>query len=402
MIRWVLLFTGIGAVTSIHAQSPVNTEFLSRMDKKFVQVSGAYQMMTSTLSNGFAGTLYYGGFISEEMKNRENLRKFNRVGAYAQTELLAANLWTKDSSKIKWGVVAGNYNTLSWKYTDDFFNLLFRGNKSYVGKVADMSSSEFSIQQFSKLGAVLSIPEKGFLVSLSFVGGQNFSNGFFPNWSLYTHPDVAQLDMTVKGNTTFSDTAHTFFKGLGAALDVYWRAHQDDRHGYLNIYAVNIGQIYWQNTVNYSLDTTYSYSGFDLNKLFDSGSLSTDVQQFQDSLLPEATPGSTALMLPGFVGVEGQFAPTSSDRWLIQYAAHASFMPGYRLFTSLGLVYRQEKWNVATKVNHGGFGRFSNTLEFNYLLGSFSGGVALFQPQGFLLSTARGKGVSLRLCKYLN
>lgn len=359
--------------------------------------------MSNSLSNGFASTLFYGGFLDEETKinERERLSKINSVGAYAHTELIASNLWGKDSARIKIGVVTGNYNYIGWQYSDDFFNLVFFGNKNYVGKVADMSGSHYSVNQFSKLGASFFLPKDKLTINIALVAGHAHAEGRYSNLSLYTHPDAAQLDLGTKGYSVFADTSKNHIRGIGGAIDLYFRAHEDNRNGYLNLYVINAGFISWQNSRQLNFDTTYSYSGFEFNNLLNNSNFSANPASIQDSLLPETVFKNNISALPFFLGVEGRFAPFKQDYILIKYGVNTSPIPGYKIQTSLGFVYLKDKWTFSTIGNYGGFGKFSGDITASYRNEKISVGISAFQPQGFFLNSSSGKGVSLRFSKNL-
>jgi hypothetical protein len=388
---------------NLSAQSPVNPVFIENSAQKAIHFNGSYNFMSNSLSNEFAGILFYGGYIDEETKTKEQARlnKMNSVGAFAHTEMIASNLWGKDSSRIKIGVVAGNYNYIGWQYSDDFFNLVFFGNKNYVGKVADLSKTSYSVNQFSKLGASFFLPKDKLTINIALVAGHAHAQGSYNNLSLFTHPDAAQIDIGVKGNSIFADTSKNSLKGIGGAIDLYFRAYEDNRNGFLNIYVVNAGLVNWNNSRQINFDTTYSYSGIEFNNLLNNSNFSTDLTAIQDSLLPETIFKNNTSLLPFFMGVDGRFAPFKSDDILIRYGVNTAAIPGYSIQTSLGVVYIYKQFTFSATGNYGGFGKFSGDISALYQNEKISAGIAVFQPQGFIMNSSSGKGVSLRISKNL-
>ena len=112
-----------------------------------IQLSGGYFYDSNSITNEFALEYFRNGFIDEDMKDNVSgrLSGENRFGGSAKTELRYTR-YTDSLFSMKncfYSVALSNYYDVFSGFSDDAFELYFRGNKEYAGKKAELSNFEY-------------------------------------------------------------------------------------------------------------------------------------------------------------------------------------------------------------------------------------------------------------------
>lgn len=232
------------------------------------------------MNNALINKLVWGGYIDDEDKksSAKYLKGRNNLGVNLSYDVSA---FLKGGKKFDLLVEAKNQEILNATYTDDFYNLMFYGNKSYRGRTANLAGSNVNALRFQeiKFGAILhhfdSVAKIG--MSVSFLKGEQlFYLKANKNASLFTSGDGSEIILNSNFNMALSDTNHknlTSFNGIGASADIYFETPYKSKVGKKSVLIVNannIGFIHWRNnSVQYSSDSTFRFSGYRINSIVD-------------------------------------------------------------------------------------------------------------------------------------
>lgn len=258
-----------------------NTNFLNySYTGRSVSANLNFDAGSNGMSSGLVNKLVWGGHIDKKTKDESSkyLRAKNNFGLDLNYDLTA---FVKGGKKFDYLIGVKNQELLNATYTRDFFNLMFYGNKGYMGRTADLGNCNVNALRFQeiKFGAIMhSVDSVGKIgVSLSFLKGEQLffvkTNEFS---SLYTSEDGSELIFNSNFSMAISDTNNrrlTSFNGVGASADLYFETPYKSglgKRSVLIVNANNIGFIHWRNnSVQYSSDSSLRYTGYNVNNILD-------------------------------------------------------------------------------------------------------------------------------------
>lgn len=272
----ILLF---GFVSISKAQ--YNTEFINYENtKRSVSVNLDFDAGSNGLSSSLTNKLIWGGYISDDLKKEsaKHLRQKNNFGINLNYDV---STFIKGNSKFDFLIGFKNQEVLNATYSKDFFNLMFYGNESYRGLTASFENCNINALRFQevKFGAIMhkvdSVGKIG--ISLSFLKGEQlFYLKTNKNSGLYTSADGSELVLNSNFNLAISDTNNkkiTSFNGVGASADIFFETPYKSKVGKRSVLVVNannIGFVHWRNnSVQYSSDSTFHFSGYNVNNILD-------------------------------------------------------------------------------------------------------------------------------------
>lgn len=263
------------------ARAQYNTEFMNySYTGRSVSANLDFDAGSNGFTNSLTNKLLFGGYIDNDLKKEasKGLKFKNNFGLALNYGLTA---FVKGNAKYDFIVGFKEQQILNATYTRDFFNLMFYGNAMYMGQTANLSNCNVNALSFQevKFGAILhkfdSVAKIG--ISISFLKGQQlFYIKTNRNSSLYTSADGSEIFFNSNFNMAVSDPNKKTlgsFNGIGAAADIYFETPYKNKWGKKNVLIVNannIGFIHWQNnSVQYSSDSTFKYTGYRINTLSD-------------------------------------------------------------------------------------------------------------------------------------
>lgn len=259
------------------------SHFLKDSTQKFqVGIYGNYFFASDAITNKFASEYFLGSFLEDELKNEisKNLSSQNVFAGEANAE--ASLLFHPDSSnkKVEGFIGYRTHQHSDARFTKDFFDLFFRGNKIFAGKTADLG--DFFFQSYSYRQFVFGIGNE-FRISKTnklFVAadiainqGIKFLQVEGRSSSLYTDTGGEFIDADLHATITTDDSAATHpskLDGTGYSGDVY--IEYETANSMLSFSAENFGSIHWNKwSTKVMLDSTFRFEGVNVRDLFDLG-----------------------------------------------------------------------------------------------------------------------------------
>lgn len=382
-----------------------------------IGITGDYDLNSNSLSNALLSKFYTGGYIDESLKNNvlEGLRNKNRIGGNYSMGIYAAYKPDSISHKkyISFFVSLRDRFHVDAQFSRDVYKLGFYGNQQFAGKTAymnDFSLNMLHYQQF-QVGIFSSNLDSAarWGVGISFLKGQDYLTVQAKKAELFTSEDGQYLDFATELEVAKADTSRTglgAFNGYGIGVDIYFEAPFETRLGSskIKLSIADIGIIrYNKQTLTLKADSTYHYSGINVNSLFNvnaDGSGSTE--NIIDSILPFAKKGFSASLPPVF---DLTYETKLGERFHLVEGMRHVFNANYSLLGYIrGSFYFTPYFMMSATFGYGGYGGYGH---FNYGLGlfaNFKNGVVVYAGsnnlEGYLAPKSHtGQGVYVSLIK---
>lgn len=292
-------------------------------------------------------------------------------------------------------------------FTDDFFTVLFYGNKSFEGDTAEMGSFKSNYLHYQQLEmGIIKINEDktAFGIGVSLLNGLEFYQASIARANLYTSASGIGLynELDILYGTVESDPSKKKMgnmNGWGISLDAFYQVPyfvlqrteegKSNWKGHLRIEAKDLGFIQWNdNSTTSILDTVYKHDGLSLpSSLAIPDKWAEDQEDSLNQLMDsEKIRGRFANKLPGTFHLimyqENQKGLYISMGTVLRFFANYSPM----IYLGGGKKI-SEKYHFGGVMEFGGYGRFNlgvdigaNFRGYEISLGSRSLGGILF-PQ---------------------
>jgi hypothetical protein len=241
---------------------------------------------SNAIGKNIVQSFFYGGFIDQNMKNSsiERLQNINQFGLDMNAELSfrsKGDLTKKESSPFYnhgYIVQAGYHQFSSLVFSRDAFRYAFEGNSLFLGDTADFSGTRFNSIGYSKIGFGIFNRSTNNALTLNVISLNQFASGNMETASIIqdSQNDTIQMDYT--GGFSFAKNGG-FSKGFGISFDVDYRiqTNENDHAMTFQLLAKNIGFMLPTQMTRYAADSSFQYTGFNLNQLVQQNLLSTMV-----------------------------------------------------------------------------------------------------------------------------
>ncbi|GAB4280494.1 MAG: hypothetical protein Kow0068_04710 [Marinilabiliales bacterium] len=267
----------------INGYSPFNDLYdFYQNNNKFEIGTTAYSFYSSSsISSDFIQALYGKEYINNELKSTNNPKSINTLGnqdffnVYYYMKL--NRFFGLENSGIRMGVFYKNHRDI--RFTDDFYYLMFYGNKNFAGQTANLDNCGMNL--LTTQGLRFGFFQKSsfndqpfyYYAGLSLIKGQDYQSVYLHNSSIYTAETGEYIDVVLNANYHFMDTTLVNFEdinGVGVAADFYFLFINEDKNYKIDITLADIGLMKWKNTsLSYRIDTTFRFEGLVIPNIFD-------------------------------------------------------------------------------------------------------------------------------------
>ena len=339
---------------------------------------------SNAIGKNIVQSFFYGGFIDQDMKNSsiERLQNINQFGLDMNAELSfrsKGDLTKKESSPFYnhgYIVQAGYHQFSSLVFSRDAFRYAFEGNSLFLGDTADFSGTRFNSMGYSKIGFGIFNRSTNNAITLNVISLNQFASGNMQKANIYQDVQNDTINMLYTGDFAFSKTAG-FSKGFGLSFDIDYRiqTNENDHAMTFQLLAKNIGFILPTNVTRYSADSSFQYTGFNLNQLVQQNILST--MNLADTLGIEKGTEKRALLLPGFIQFSKLVDMQATQRIQSFYGARMFLSQNYIPYFFAGVHGRVTKhWSTGMSASYGGFSRLKWGMYSSFQFSNWNIGVA--------------------------
>ena len=402
------LFTaGLAPMVSGQFLLPVQHDTL--LLKHEVIFSGNSDYNASSLYRELSDKILKGGYISDDIKDRSFDRHhgINRFGRDIQAEIEYRNYNVNLFGNEKWGfVIKGGYYFIgAGAYSKDLFGLAFYGNERYLGKTANFSGTTANFTGFQKIGFG-AISKKGkSSVVLSFVNVTNLYKGNVYTGSLVQDEAGSNIGLNLDGTFAYTEKAQ-FSNGIGAAVDFDFRlpiSWMKDQKAFIRFQARNLGFAFMnQGLKTYSVDSSYSYSGFDFDQLLGNNTLFSGDFSLLDSLKIDSSTRRRGVLLPGFFQVGKIVDEHHAGKWQSFFGIRICPTLAYIPMVYAGANWRPAQWvDLGLSASYGGFGGIKGGFYVSLNHKLLNLGLGTEDIYGLFAKRASGQSFNLRLrCRF--
>lgn len=348
--------------------------------KGYIQFAGDFYVNSNAISNQFLGDLIYKrAFIDEGNKNdaSDRLKKNNRLGADGYLGVQGVY----QAKKLRYTFGVGQRVVASAKFSDDLFELMFRGNAQYAGQSVDLSKTAITYFDYKNIYLGIQKKLKGDKItvgaSAAFLLGGNYQQFTMKSTSLFTEQTGDYIDLN--GDLSYhrggTDSTRKNY-GKGASINLFFSVNH--KKNVLSFEVRDLGVMAWTGIKTYTGDSTYRYGGLLINELLaPDASLVSSVKL--DSIaslvgINRATENIT-MFLPTVFHLNYVLSP--NKRFSRTVGVRYMLIPGY-----IPKIYLRETdflgkgFTLVNTFSYGGFGRLDYELGLMKKLG-----------QGLLIST---------------
>jgi len=396
------------------AFSQYNSEFLNfERTGRSISVNGEYELGSNGIYNSFFNKFIVGGHIDKKLKDAsaKNMKGLNVLGANVNYNICAFF-----GNKPKYSYLIGfkDQQIFNSSFTKDFYELAFYGNTPYLDQTKNFSGSSINSLRFQEL-------KIGFIwhkidttakigASVSILKGQQlFYIRANQGSSLYTNADGTELLFNSNFDMAMSDTNSNsnpfLYYGIGASADIFFETPYKSRLGkgsVLTVNANNIGFLHWfDNSVQYNSDSTFSFSGYNVDNLLDLQD-STLAAVDRDTILKNTTNARkesfnvnipTNLLIINKILFTDKFSLSTGFRYLF----NSNFKPYFFMDAEYQLA---KNFYGIMHVGYGGYAKLGVGLTFIYNSPGFYVKVGSNSLQGYLSpKNTYGQGAFISIAK---
>jgi hypothetical protein len=349
---------------------------------------------SNAIGKNIVQSFFYGGFIDQDMKNEsiERLQNINQFGLDMNAELLfrsKGDLSKKESSPFYnhgYSIQTGYHQFSSIIFSRDAFRYAFEGNSLFLGDTADFSGTRFQSIGYSKIGFGIFNRSTNNSLTLNVLSLNQFATGAMSTATIYQDSQNDTINLDYTGLFSFAKGAG-FSKGFGLSFDIDYRiqTNENDHAMTFQLLAKNIGFILpTQAMSRYSADSSFQYTGFNLNQLVQQNILNTI--QLADTLGLEKGTEKKALGLPGFIQFSKLVDMQAAQRIQSFYGARLFLSTNYIPYFFAGVHGRVTKhWSTGVSASYGGFSRLKWGMYSSFQFSNWNIGIAsenLFSKTG--------------------
>jgi hypothetical protein len=276
-------FVCISTASSAQMDLRTGSHFMKDSTQRLlVNARGNYFFASDAITNEFAADYYLGKFLDDELKNSvsKNLSAQNIFAGEACWEASVTFHPDTNNRKVEAFIGFRSRTSADARFTDDFFELFFRGNKMFAGQTAylgDFFFQQYTYRQFVfGIGNEFSLPGGGKLyvgADLAINNGIKFLKVTGQSSSLYTHPIGESIDADLHATVYTDDSSAQHpskLDGTGYAGDFYLEYETEKSN--LSFSVENFGSIQWNKwSTQLTLDSTFHFDGIDVRDLFEFG-----------------------------------------------------------------------------------------------------------------------------------
>lgn len=348
-----------------------------------IEFNGLGYINSTTLHNDFVRSFYYGRFIDEDTKfiATRKMEESNLIGGMTRIGFTYTihSLQIKNAPVLSFSLLDRSH--LDVKFSDDLFNVLFYGNKSYAGQTAQMGDFALNYLRYQQLRFGWSrngnATHGGYGFGISLLSGEQNRSAKMSVADLYTAADGTFLDLQVAMEIDRSDTTHTGYfaqNGMGFSTDLFYEMPYTcwNRPGKIRFDVKDLGFIQWNsNSMHHSVDSSYHYEGMEVNDLFnmDSTVFPSSIENvidrntsFSRRKYARAIPGALDIHTKSFYGK--QLAFEKGITWRFNTNAKMYYYAKFHF-----LMGRNKNIDIAYVLGYGGYGRFNSGLDLSADIG---------------------------------
>ena len=290
----------------------------------------------------------------------------------------------------------------SGRISKDAFGLLSNGNANYQGSRVPLNSIQGEMQGFQSIGFGIYDKRTFSSIGISMVNGLTYQQfSLFPPSSFYTSPNADTLQLDYSGEYVRSANPRPNGNGIGFSIDGEYNFVRDrgvDKKEVWNTLGIrNLGWVNWNGQSQVvSFDSTFTWTGVDLNGILNGDSLLNGTSGFADTLITSSQ--NVSFWRP----LRGSFYVRSVYRWNEKVRLTAGlemFAAPMKPLATLGIMYMPKKnCIVSMNISNGAYGNWKLGMGVQWLIANqFYFGFQTSNLPGYFFKEAKEMSASLQV-----
>ena len=296
--------------------------------------------VSNSVNRSFIQKLLFGGHIGNDLK-QSVADRFDGTNYYRGSMSPSFNFTLfPDSGKYGFTFTYRFTHYIDLAFRDDLFHLVFYGNSSFDDRLAFLTKSYLTYQNYHSLSFGLVDKSSGSFVNVGIYDGFNYRDYKLGSTSLVTEYGSFEnhsFAETIKLNTSdtqfieSSKSYKPFGNGLGIGLSGAYIFESALGHQF-RVAAQDVGVMYWKKLSVRDTSGYFEFNGFNFNPSDENG-LNNVVESLIDSIVPTATIKNAWIMLPGFIRIN-YYAPAKKRFFATARAIHYYGRDDYTEFSA--------------------------------------------------------------------
>lgn len=345
--------------------------------KCLLSIEGGYNINSNTLTNELYNTVYTGGYIDNQIKERayRNLKSSNRSGGdlnYGFSFYFKPDSLFKKKNNLGFSVSIKDRIHFHSVFSDDLLKLVLSGNSEFIGRSAFFNNTQLGYLHYQQIKFNFFRNKENLWINgaISYLKGQDFINLNINRGELFTKDDISQIYLNTAYNFQMPDTTKGAkktgkFNGHGTSIDFCFTEKLNHSHSRINLEINDLGFIRWnKNSLSADVDTSFTFGGVRLNNILqlnDSNVTGLSQDSIKHSFLPYEKKSMTTI-LPAWIhlGIVYDIGKKSMLSLGIKYRINAGFKPLY--YVSYDYSFNRF---IKTGINlsYGGYGRMNTGIQ---------------------------------------
>lgn len=358
---------------------------------------------SNRFSNELMDKFIVGGHIDEALKSsiENRLNKINSIGGEAEQKIDYWNHTLHPFGNEKYGVVfsLSDNHFVSANIASDLYRVTLYGNEPYLDQTLDFSYTGANYQHYQKIGIGFFDTFSFSSLQINYITGSKSVEGRLGTSSMLSDLDSIRLNLSGGGFRTDQFYPYIGLQGNGVSVDLnynYTFETQNARRQVFNLRLSNVGFMLWnKNSHNYSIDSSASYSGFDVQDFLNREDAGAKTYNFEDTLGISNSQGKVFTAMP--IEFVLQKLPISDlTGFQVIGGIKTILTPNYFPYMFGGVYYSPIKnFAASTRISYGGFAGVRWGLDLTYIIqDKFNVSLSTFDLIGNL-SSKIGHGRSL-------
>ncbi|NQY68031.1 MAG: hypothetical protein HRT72_09965 [Flavobacteriales bacterium] len=383
MKRKIFTFLLLG-LSSLQSYSQLNRYYgFEEMDYNqngsFITIDGGFDINSNALTNSFLKESSIGTELKDLNSSNHKSEK-NLTGYDLQTSLVFGE--TKEEflgiSNAGYFIGIKTRDHLDISYTKDVFDLIFYGNKPFLGIEANLGPLSFQRIAFEQIqfGFFKSISNEKRTITtalgLALVKGRSgISVNLSDQTSLYTQERAEYIDFSMDGSISYTDQDNNGaldMNGIGISTDIYTKIDFENGDN-INISISDFGTIKWNSSsTNYTNNESFHFDGIEIEDVLTiNDSIFTDINKdsIQNNILGPASLSSFSTVLPAIIQIEGT-KKLSNDKIYstigLRHQLNSNYIPYFYFINKYKF---SDKILGGVKIAYGGYGKINLGLELS-------------------------------------
>jgi hypothetical protein len=366
--------------------------FLKRVDSTYMDSTGVETIATKNKlyaiekPKAYTGyvSLYGNGYINSNSITNEFIKAYAYTYSYIDADLKQQQVdRLKSSNVVGYDIRTGLYGQYKLKniryeagvsyrdfasvqFSPDMFNLVFYGNSMYAGQTANLDPFKLYNTNYQTfyMGARTTVGSKKNMEiagRLGFVRGGRLQKINSKNLSLYTDANGSFLTLNGKFDVAYTEDSMYAtippMNGAGITTDLFYAIK--GKKGTFTLELLDLGFVKWKDVATFSGDSSYTYSGLDVENILGTGGIKMDpinLTSFFDNLGLTKVNKDVTYMLPATLNVS--YYRNISAKVSFSGSVRQQFVYGYKPRVSAKLAYYLKKdFVLIPTIAYGGFGR---------------------------------------------